>query len=63
MGNGLGIIDQTIPAKEIRGAPAAIVPLAMLVGRLVEIVAGLGLAFGIFPRWCALALFGFLIGR
>ena len=61
--NGLGIIDQTIPAKEMieRGIPAAIVPLAMLAGRLVETVAGLGLACGILPRWCALALFCFLI--
>ncbi len=61
--NGFGIIDQTIPAKELveQGAPAAVVPFAMLPGRLVEIVAGLGLAFGVFPRWCALALFAFLV--
>jgi len=61
--NGLGIIDQTIPAREMteRGVPAAIVPLAMLAGRLLETVAGLGLASGVFPRWCALALFGFLV--
>jgi putative oxidoreductase len=61
--NGLGIIDQTIPAKEMaeRGVPSAIVPLAMFGGRLVETVAGLGLAIGIFPRWCALALFLFLV--
>lgn len=61
--NGFGIIDQTIPAKEMvdRGAPVAIVPPAMLAGRLVEMVAGLGLAIGILPRWCALALFGFLV--
>jgi len=60
--NGFGIIDQTIPAKELieRGAPATIVPLVMLAGRLLEVVAGLGLAIGIFPRWCALALFAFL---
>ncbi len=61
--NGFGIIDQTIPAKELieRGAPATIVPLVMLAGRLLEVVAGLGLAIGIFPRWCALALFAFLV--
>jgi putative oxidoreductase len=61
--NGLGIIDQTIPAKEMveRGAPAAIVPFAMLAGRLVETAAGVGLALGVFPRWCAFALFAFLV--
>jgi putative oxidoreductase len=61
--NGLGIIDQTIPAKEMveRGVPPAIVPAAMLAGRLVEVLAGLGLAIGIFPGWCALALFAFLV--
>ena len=61
--NGLGIIDQTLPAQEMaeRGVPVAIVPLALLAGRLVETVAGVGLACGVFPRWCALALFGFLV--
>lgn len=56
--NGFGIINQAIPAKAMleRGVPAAVVPFAMLAGRLVEIVAGFGLALGIFPQWCALAL-------
>ena len=60
--NGFGIIDQSIPAKEMveHGAPAAIVPFAMLAGRVLETVAGFGLVFGVFPRWCALALFCFL---
>jgi hypothetical protein len=46
--NGFGIIDQTIPAREMleRGVPAGIVPLAMFAGRTLEIVAGFGLAFG-----------------
>jgi len=54
--NGFGVIDQTIPAREMleRGVPAGIVPLAMFVGRTLEIVTGFGLAFGIFPRWCVL---------
>jgi uncharacterized membrane protein YphA (DoxX/SURF4 family) len=38
-----------------------IVPLAMFAGRTLEIVTGFGLAFGIFPRWCAAALFAFLV--
>ena len=61
--NGFGIIDQTIPAKEMveHGAPAAIVPFTMLAGRVLETVAGFGLVFGVFPRWCALALFCFLV--
>jgi putative oxidoreductase len=61
--NGFGIINQAIPAKEMieRGVPTAIVPMAMLAGRLLEVVAGFGLAIGIFPRWCALALFAFLV--
>ena len=61
--NGFGIINQAIPAKEMiaRGVPPAIVPMAMLAARLLEIVAGFGLAIGIFPRWCALALFAFLV--
>ena len=61
--NGFGIINQAIPAKEMmeRGVPPAIVPLFMIAGRLLEIVAGFGLALGLFPRWCALALFAFLL--
>jgi putative oxidoreductase len=61
--NGFGIINQAIPAKEMmeRGVPPAIVPLFMIAGRLLEIVAGFGLALGLFPRWCALALFVFLL--
>lgn len=61
--NGFGIINQAIPAKEMmeRGVPPAVVPFAMFAGRFLEIVAGFGLALGIFPRWCALALFAFLV--
>ena len=61
--NGFGIINQVIPAKEMieRGVPPAMVPVAMIAGRLLEIVAGFGLALGVFPRWCALALFAFLL--
>src|SRR5215472_2750484 len=61
--NGFGIINQAIPAKEMmeRGVPPAVVPFAMFAGRFLEIVAGFGLAFGIFPRWSALLLFAFLV--
>lgn len=60
--NAIGVIDQTLPAKEMmeHGAPAAIVPSFMLAGRTVELLAGFALVFGIFPR-AALALLGFPI--
>jgi putative oxidoreductase len=61
--NGFGVIDQTIPAKELmeRGAPASLIPLMMLAGRALEIAAGFPLALGIFPRLSALALLAFLV--
>jgi putative oxidoreductase len=61
--NGLGVIDQKIPAHEMmeRGVPAGMVPLAMFAGRSLEIVAGFGLALGIYPHWSALARFVFLL--
>ena len=61
--NALGIIDQSIPAKEMaeRGVPEALVPLVMFLGRSVELVAGLALLFGVLPRLAALALLAFLI--
>ena len=61
--NAIGIIDQSIPAKEMaeRGAPEALVPLFMVLGRSLELVAGLALAFGVLPRLAALALLAFLI--
>src|SRR5258708_4071014 len=61
--NALGVIDQNIPAREMveRGAPSALVPVMMLAGRSVELVAGIALILGIFPRLAALALFAFLV--
>ena len=61
--NAIGIIDQAIPAKELmeRGVPAAIVPAFMFAGRALELVAGLALVLGVFPRLAALALLSFLI--
>jgi len=43
--NALGIIDQNIPAREMveRGAPSALVPVMMLAGCSVELVAGMAL--------------------
>ena len=61
--NGFGVIDQKIPATELiaRGTPAAIVPFVMMSGRILEIVAGFGLVFGVLPQWSALALLAFLV--
>jgi len=61
--NGFGVINQTIPAKEMmeQGVPPTVVPFAMFAGRFLEIVAGFGLALGIFPRWSALLLLAFLV--
>ena len=61
--NAIGVIDQTQAARELaeRGAPANLVPYLMLVGRSVELLGGLALILGIFPRVAALALFAFLV--
>jgi uncharacterized membrane protein YphA (DoxX/SURF4 family) len=61
--NGLGIISQAMAAKELidHGAPASLVPFLMLGARTLEVVAGLCLAFGIYPRLAAVALLVFLI--
>jgi len=61
--NGLGIIDQTVAAKELvdAGAAAGVVPYLMLCGRSLEVVAGFGLAFGIYPRLAAVGLLAFLV--
>jgi uncharacterized membrane protein YphA (DoxX/SURF4 family) len=61
--NALGIIDQTIPAKEMveRGVPAQLAPWLMLVGRTLELIAGISLSLGVYPRLAALALLAFLV--
>lgn len=61
--NAIGVIDQTIPAREMmeRGVPAAIVPSFMWAARALEFFAGVALVLGIFPRIAALALLAFLI--
>jgi putative oxidoreductase len=61
--NALGVIDQAEAARELaaRGAPSNLVPFLMLVGRSVELIGGLALALGIFPRVAALALIAFLV--
>jgi putative oxidoreductase len=61
--NGLGIVDQSTAAKELAatGIPAALVPLMMLGARTLEVVAGVALSLGIYPRWAAVGLLVFLV--
>ena len=61
--NAIGVIDQTIQAKEMaeRGVPVAIVPFMMFAGRAVEFFGSLALIFGVVPRVAAFALFVFLL--
>ena len=61
--NGFGIIDQSLPARELveRGIPASLVPIMMLSGRALELIAGFTLALGILPRLSSIALFVFLV--
>ena len=61
--NGFVVIDQAIPAKEMtdRGVPTAIIPFAIFAPRFLKLVAGLGLALGVFPRWSALLLCAFVL--
>ena len=61
--NGCGIIDQSLPARELaeRGIPASLVPVIMLSGRALELIAGVTLALGVMPRLSAIALFVFLV--
>ena len=49
--NAFGIIDQSIPARELveRGAPPSLVQMIMLSGRALELIAGFALAFGTAP--------------
>lgn len=61
--NGFGIIDQSFAVHEMiaRGIPANLAPAFSMAGRLVEILAGSGLVFGLYPEICALALIAFMI--
>jgi putative oxidoreductase len=59
----LNIISQTLAehAMAANGVPASLIPAMILAGRALQLVAGLGLILGIYPRISALALLLFLI--
>ena len=63
MMTALNIIGQTLAAHELvaYGVPAALVPVLIMAARAQQLVAGLGLIMGIYPRISALALLLFLI--
>jgi putative oxidoreductase len=61
--NGLNIIDQTFAAHEMaaHGVPVSLIPALIIGARTLQLIAGPGLAFGIYPRLSSLALLLFLI--
>lgn len=61
--NGLGIVDQSVAVHEmiLKGVPANLALLFSLAARALQIVAGIGLAVGLYKRICAVALIAFLI--
>lgn len=60
---GLGVISQALAAKALvdHGTPASLVDFLMLGARSVQVVAGVCLALGIYPRLAAVALLVFLL--
>jgi putative oxidoreductase len=61
--NGLNLISQSLAIHEmvVHGVPANLAPLMVLGGQALQLVASIGLIFGIYPRIAALALILFLI--
>jgi uncharacterized membrane protein YphA (DoxX/SURF4 family) len=61
--DGLNLISQSLAAHEMatHGVPASVIPLMILGAQALQLVASLGLIFGIYPRLAALALILFLI--
>lgn len=61
--NGLGVVDQSRAAQELvaHGAPAALVPILIMGGRALQIVAGTALVIGWHERIAALCLAIFLV--
>jgi putative oxidoreductase len=63
MMNALNIIGQTLAEHEMvaHGVPGALVPTLIVAARALQLIAGLGLILGIYPRISAFALLMFLI--
>ena len=63
LANGLGIVDQTVAARELteEGLPSRVVPLLMFASRSLELLAGIALGVGVFPQYAAAALLAFVV--
>ena len=61
--NGFGIVSQSVAIHEmiLRGISPNLALQLSMSGRIIEIFAGLGLAFGFHRRICAVALIAFLV--
>ncbi len=61
--NAVNIIGQTLATHEMaaHGVPASLVPALIVAARGLQLIAGLGLILGIYPRISALGLLLFLI--
>jgi len=59
----LNVIGQTFAEHEMaaQGVPASLIPVLIVAARALQLVAGVGLILGIYPRISALALLLFLI--
>ena len=61
--NGLNLVSQSLAAHEmaVHGVPITLIPAMMFAAQALQLVASIGLIFGIYPRVSALALLLFLI--
>jgi putative oxidoreductase len=61
--NGLNLVSQSLAAHEMAAhdVPVSLIPLLMFGAQALQLVASIGLIFGIYPRLSALALLLFLI--
>jgi putative oxidoreductase len=61
--NGLNVVSQSLAAHEMaaHGVPVSLVPMMILGAQALQLVASIGLIFGLYPRLSALALLLFLI--
>src|SRR6202021_2652073 len=61
--NGLNIIGQTLAIHEMaaHGVPLNLIPTLIMGARALQLIAGVALVRGVYPRFSALALLLFLI--
>lgn len=61
--SGFGVVDPSFAVHDMvaSGVPAHLATSLSMAGRILEIVAGIGLVFGLYPGLCAVALIAFLV--